>query len=81
MKTILTVLLAVITLGGGFYYWYRARLHGVYWLYIIFAFLIWPIAVIIGIYWALEDLSTYYRGKSFLSTKSEDNDSKYSLKE
>ena len=52
---------------------------GVYWVYILLAILAWPLGALVGIYWALNDLSVYYRGKPLVKT--DDKDSKYSLKE
>jgi len=79
MNTFLSLVLIGIVFGGLIYYWVKARVMGIYWVYIVFVILAWPIGALIGIYWALEDLSVYYRGKPLI--KSEDKDSKYSLKD
>jgi len=79
MSTFISLILVGIAFGGLIYYWVKARIMGVYWVYILFVMLFWPIGSLVGIYWALEDLSIYYRGKPLI--KSGDKDSKYSLKE
>lgn len=80
MNTLFSLVLIAISIGGLIYYWWKARLTGVYWFYILFVTLFWPIGSIIGIYWALEDLHMFYRGKPLIK-KSDDKDSKYSLKD
>jgi hypothetical protein len=75
-----TVLLALV-LGGLLYYWQKARLLGVHWLYMVLAFLCWPIGALIGAYWAISDFYFYYRGKPLITSKQNDKDSKYSLKD
>ena len=79
MKAIASLALLGIVFGGLIYYWIKARVMGIYWVYIMLAILAWPLGALVGIYWALDDLSVYYRGKPLI--KSDDKDSKYSLKE
>jgi hypothetical protein len=79
MNTFLSLVLIGIVFGGLIYYWVKARVMGIYWVYVVFVILAWPIGALVGIYWALEDLSVYYRGKPLI--KSDDKDSKYSLKD
>ena len=63
MNTFLSLVLIGIIFGGLIYYWVKARVIGIYWVYIVFVILAWPIGALVGIYWALEDLSVYYRGE------------------
>ena len=80
MKIILSTVLLALFLGGLFYYWQKARLLGVYWPYMVFAFLFWPIGSLIGAYWAILDIYFYYFGKPLITSKQNNKDSKYSLK-
>jgi len=80
MRTLLSFALLGLLFAGWLYYWWKARAIGVYWLYIFFVMVFWPFGAIVGIYWAIEDLYMYYFGKPLIK-KTDDKDSKYSLKE
>jgi hypothetical protein len=79
MNTIGSIVSIGVLFGGWVYYIWKARVAGVYWPYFLFSILVWPVGCFAGIYWGLDDLSLYYRGKPLL--KASDKNSKYSLKE
>ena len=74
------IIIPIFIIASLFYFWQRSRVHGLHWIYVVFAYIFWPIGALVGAYWAISDLCFYYRGKPLISTKSDD-DSKYSLRD
>jgi len=69
------ILIVFIILAGLFYFWQRARVVGLHWIYIVLAYILWPIGTLVGLYWAITDFYFYYRGKPLNHSKPEDKDS------
>jgi ethanolamine transporter EutH len=63
MSTLLSILLVSIVIGGGYYFWLKALVHGFNMFGIILSYIFWPVAVTTGLYWALRDMYWYLKGR------------------
>lgn len=55
MKELIVVILSGLMIGGLYYFWHRCQIFAVSKLTILMGILIWPIGMIVGIYWAIKD--------------------------
>jgi hypothetical protein len=57
------IILVSLVLGGLWYFWLKAQLHGFSWLAIIASIAFWPIGALLGLYWGAKDLYYHYQSK------------------
>ncbi len=46
---------AMTIVTGAVYFWYKARFFNVGWIKIILGYMFFPVAVVMGLYWAIRD--------------------------
>lgn len=63
MHPLLSLTLLGICFAGLYYFWTKARVHGLNLVMILLCFIFWPIGVCTGLYWGVKDYLLYQKTK------------------
>ncbi len=63
MNSLFGFVLMGLILSGLYYFWLKARIHGLSISIIVLAFIFWPVAVLTGLYWGGKDFYYYQKSK------------------
>jgi hypothetical protein len=63
MNSVVGWLLMGLAFGGAVYFWQKAITLGLSWTEIIVCYLVWPIAVVRGLYFLVVDAIQYIKSK------------------
>jgi hypothetical protein len=61
MNNLLIGTTVLIFIGGAIYFWQRARIFGFGVPTLIIAYLFFPVASIVGLYWFIKDIYIFYK--------------------
>jgi hypothetical protein len=63
MNSIIKWILIALMFGGAAYFWQKAITLGLSWFEIIVSYIVWPVAVVRGLYFLSRDLYIYFKAK------------------
>ena len=63
MDDIIRGVVAILILGGLYYFWHKCQLVSVSRTLLFLGILIWPFGAAIGVFWALKDIFDFRAGK------------------